>query len=415
MRNARAQWSKSSCLVALGLGVLTSGTAFGSLSEKIVFTAFMDGNSESDLYMMNPDGSNLVNLSETLDGDISKTHISPDGMNILFSWRHPIDGQGMYYMSMSDGTVNLIRPLLSYEYPFGWVDNDTVFYRETGGAPSQGDIWYIELDGTNDNGPILEASCFGQGSIDQACFYPDESRFAVSAQLGSWGPSGDIYAAGPGCTDFEVIYEDPGDSPWDGHPVCMNNEPYNLYWAHGENDIYGYDGIDVFEVYHWGDTFVDARDISPDDTMLLLRRGPELATYVLDTGEVNVLVNSDSMGSARWGFVYSGEPELLFHEQPLPGIAGGPNTFRVYDCTFGEVVTVMYSLNSDGASDVPNCPGTTLSLWNAKKVGTAVADYDSVANVTVFVPGVASGMTVYFQAYEEATCFISDLMMWTFE
>jgi len=105
-------------------------------------------------------------------------------------------------------------------------------------------------------------------------------------------------------------------------------------------------------------------------------------------------------------------PDLELFE-PLPGIAGGPNSFQVTSCTFGEDVTLMYSLK-EGLYDVPGCGGVHLSLEAPKKVDTAIANFYQEAWITVSVPSQAAGMTVYFQAYEPDTCRFSNLMIFTF-
>ena len=119
-------------------------------------------------------------------------------------------------------------------------------------------------------------------------------------------------------------------------------------------------------------------------------------------------------GSDLWVLRYATEPTLALLS-PLPGTAGGPNTFRVLEGTFGAEMTVMYSLSNAGSWQVPNCEGSELDLWHPSLVGKAIVDVDEIANVTVDVPPIAQGVTVSFQAYEESTCKISNLVEYTFE
>jgi hypothetical protein len=235
----------------------------------------------------------------------------------------------------------------------------------------------------------------------------------VAAQLGSAGRTSDIYAAGPDCSDMEVIYEDPGDTPTDGAVITSNNSPYCVYWTHDWTAIYGDCGSGQFTLLSGSGTLYPS-DVSPDDALVLAIKGQDLITVDAQSGAEQLLLSADAMGHADWGFIYSDPPALSFVD-PLPGVAGGPNTFRVSDGTFGEEVTVMYSLSNGGTWQVPNCPGSELELWNPAAVGRAVVDYDRVANITVAVPGVAQGVTVYFQAYEVATCGTSNLVEWTFQ
>ncbi|NOG52866.1 MAG: hypothetical protein HND57_00815 [Planctomycetes bacterium] len=112
-------------------------------------------------------------------------------------------------------------------------------------------------------------------------------------------------------------------------------------------------------------------------------------------------------------FVPPPDYDLTLHE-PLPGIAGGPNSFQVSECTFGETVVLKYSLKT-GTADIAGCPGIYFELDSPKLVGSAVANYFGDAWITVPIPGVASGLTVHLQAYEKGTCLISNPLEYTFE
>jgi len=97
---------------------------------------------------------------------------------------------------------------------------------------------------------------------------------------------------------------------------------------------------------------------------------------------------------------------------PLPGVSNGFNTFRVNECTFGQKVSVWYGFEY-GCSSIPGCGGVSLSINKVGKVGSAVADVDGIANITVKVPRTARGKTTYLQAHEQGTCYLSNVVIYT--
>ena len=69
------------CLCCLSLGLVYSVPAKPLTTEKIIFSSYRNGNSE--IYMMNPDGSEQVRLTNHRADDFSPV-CSPTGEEILF-------------------------------------------------------------------------------------------------------------------------------------------------------------------------------------------------------------------------------------------------------------------------------------------------------------------------------------------
>ena len=84
--------------VLLVLGVLSSVWAKVPTTTKVAFTSYRDGNSE--IYTMNPDGSEQVNLSRSNAADANPAW-SPDGEQILFVSDR--DGLSDLYIMDADG------------------------------------------------------------------------------------------------------------------------------------------------------------------------------------------------------------------------------------------------------------------------------------------------------------------------
>ncbi len=80
----------------------------GTGGTRIVYTAF--GLTTSDIWVMNADGSDPVNLTDTPDIDEGFPAWSPDGMHIAFTSRR--DGNNEIYVMNADGTK-----------PTRWTDN----------------------------------------------------------------------------------------------------------------------------------------------------------------------------------------------------------------------------------------------------------------------------------------------------
>ena len=74
---------------------------FPPQAGKIVFEANFDGS--IDLYRINPDGTNMINLTNMSETDEVRPCISPDGQKVLFSKRYPSDIFRPFIMNM-DGS-----------------------------------------------------------------------------------------------------------------------------------------------------------------------------------------------------------------------------------------------------------------------------------------------------------------------
>ncbi len=91
--------------------------------------------------------------------------------------------------------------------------------------------------------------------------------------------------------------------------------------------------------------------------------------------------------------------------RPSPGTAGVQNTWTVVAATPGSTVHVFGG--TQGVTPIAQCPGQSASLANPVLVGSAVANVNGEATVSVVVPARYSGATVVFQAIEVANCRLS--------
>lgn len=105
-------------------------------------------------------------------------------------------------------------------------------------------------------------------------------------------------------------------------------------------------------------------------------------------------------------------PGLRF-STPGPGRSGELNTFRVVGASPGEPIYFIYGFEN-GMRAIPGCPGERVGIANPQIAGMAVADAEGIAVFEAMVPGGASGVTLWLQAVEVATCSVSNLISHTF-
>ncbi len=135
----------------------------------------------------------------------------------------------------------------------------------------------------------------------------------------------------------------------------------------------------------------------------------------MDINDNGVIVGRGTINGETHAFVLlPNGSNMLVLGGPTPGIAGQSNTFTVDGGTPASREKFFYSLRS-GTTTIPGCPNITLSLQSAVAMGTATADQNGHAQISVTVPGNARGVLVLFQAYEGDTCRVTNRVSHTFQ
>jgi Tol biopolymer transport system component len=177
-------------LIALA-GVLTTllattaGGAHPGGNGKLVFETLHGG--QFDIYVMNPDGSDRVNLTNHPSNDRDASW-SPDGTRIAFSSAR--DGDGDIYVMNADGTgVTRLTFTPGSDTDPSWSPDGTqiVFVSKQGGLASDSgessdDIWVMNEDGSDmrrlTKNVLLD---------DDPAFSPDGTKIAFARFEGSGG------------------------------------------------------------------------------------------------------------------------------------------------------------------------------------------------------------------------------------
>ncbi|MBI1923348.1 PD40 domain-containing protein, partial [Candidatus Poribacteria bacterium] len=155
------------------LSVAATASALPILYEKIAFASDRDGNSE--IYVMDPDGTNLVKLTDNTAVDQSPVW-SPDGTKIAFYSDR--DGDNEIYVMNADGTgLTQVTNNSGNDYGPSWSpDGNRIVFQSAPNIPTQTDIWVMNA---SDGSGLTELSNNLGG--DGPDWSPDGTTIAFSS------------------------------------------------------------------------------------------------------------------------------------------------------------------------------------------------------------------------------------------
>ena len=131
----------------LSLGLLCSASAKPLTTEKIIFSSYRNGNSE--IYMMNPDGSEQVRLTYHRANDF-RPLCSPTGEEILFVSDR--SGERDLYIMRADGGGErpVFRTVRAYrDYPAWSPDGKKIAYIQLDRETKRTAVYTAKADGTS--------------------------------------------------------------------------------------------------------------------------------------------------------------------------------------------------------------------------------------------------------------------------
>ena len=168
------------CLCCLSLGVLHPVSAKPLTTEKIIFSSYRNGNSE--IYTMNPDGSEQVRLTHHRADDF-RPACSPTGEEILFVSDR--SGERDLYIMRADGHGErpVFRTSRAYrDYPVWSPDGKKIAYTQHDFVAGLTTIYTAKVDGTSVN-QVVEIKNRDSGD---PVWSPDgtEIAYVVSDEVG---------------------------------------------------------------------------------------------------------------------------------------------------------------------------------------------------------------------------------------
>ena len=172
------------CLCCLSLGLLYPVSAKQLTTEKIVFSSYRNGNFE--IYMMNPDGSEQIRLTNHRADDLNPV-FSPTGEEILFVSTR--GGERDLYIMRADGQGErpVFRTAPVYRDTPAWApDGKKIAYIQLDRETKQRIVYTAKSDGTSVNRVVEMEKADGEVPIwspdgtELAFVVVDEIQWAIS-------------------------------------------------------------------------------------------------------------------------------------------------------------------------------------------------------------------------------------------
>ncbi len=208
--------------------------------EKIVFSARQVAGGHNDIYIMNPDGTQLTNLTADVDDDACDPEISPDGSRIAFT----VGGVSTWVMNLDGSGKRQATDI--YCWLLQWYDNRTLYY-PVNLQTCHREIRRIDVDDPDNplNETVVIPSGFlGHREMRSFDISSDGRNMALAAQRGCWTPTMDIFVADVACALNDppagdecgrCLYEDTDDNHEDFEPH-WSADGQTVYWHHGTSE-----------------------------------------------------------------------------------------------------------------------------------------------------------------------------------
>jgi Tol biopolymer transport system component len=275
-------------------------TPFGGGTGRIAFASNRDGDSE--IYVMNADGSNVINLTNN-SADDSDPAWSPDGTRIAYMVRRGGHGQSELYVMNADGGNNtLLVPDCGDDAGGGcvmpaWSPDGTKIAFQMGTRAGQ-EVYVINADGSG----MRRLTNNPGGDNYDPTWSPDGSRIAFGGRRGPWG----IWIMNSnGSNQYSISGDMDGGPSWspDGTRIVFDS-PSGIYRGNTQIYVMNIDGSNMTRL-----TSNSANDTgpkwSPNGTRIAFSsdRDGNSEIYVMNadgSGQTNLTNNSATDSAPVW-------------------------------------------------------------------------------------------------------------------
>jgi Tol biopolymer transport system component len=196
-----------------------AGPARQVLPGWIVISATLEGTGEPDLWLLRPDGSRRIRLTDNSERYSMHPCFSPDGRRIAFIRGAPLTGSNSLWICDTDGGAQreVVTPVGGTERFLSpvWISNHSVFYVRDPVLDRRPDleVWSVSVDAahgqprlqfrfldgpTGDNGLVTDAS-------------PDFQQLAVIAQSHAFVTTSNVYLTDRDGRRIETLWRDDPD------------------------------------------------------------------------------------------------------------------------------------------------------------------------------------------------------------
>lgn len=218
----------ATALIGLAFGSKVHSLSPDITNGMIAFSDDVDGN--SDIFLIHPDGTGLINITNNPAHDIQPTW-SPDGLQLAFASNR--EGNFELYKMDSDGThlarlTDLGQDARSPEWS---PDGNYISFEYDDNGDYQVEIWIMNADGTDPH-PITDS----EHGVFAANWSPDSTRLVLSVMRD--GRQADLYLADADGSHLRAIIADPKvhevEADWspDGKYIIFiadYNSHHNIY------------------------------------------------------------------------------------------------------------------------------------------------------------------------------------------
>ena len=238
-------------LVALiALSEQKAEAAFPGKNGKIAFFRSPDDVKRTDLFVVNPDGSGLQNITNSVKVDESYPSWSADGTKLVYARKHSYNPPvyEIATLNLTSGSERIVTetPFFEFSRPSWSPDGTKIAFSRSGNDGTR--VWTMKADGSNKK-KLTSATPDGPGADTDPDWSPDGTEIVFS-RYKARDDSTDLYAVRPDGTGLRQITKtlntqeyDPAFSP-DSNRIAYNRV------GPQENDIWkvsasGGDGVPV--------------------------------------------------------------------------------------------------------------------------------------------------------------------------